>query len=198
MLKELQTENAIALYRDMSDPSKNSTIDPFDIVRLALRMIKDDTLSIFRRFDEVNMINLLYLQNEIQALIDEFQKSCPEDMTIPQDTMAGYTLASYTLRGAETHSNLKAAEKKRRQDLMLRLRSKIKEYSKLSVKDQSKRKCRILLKGTYRWSSDRCCSNQKTRCTRQRRHCPFEEISIFQTWLEGCARDVPSMLGKRK
>jgi hypothetical protein len=99
-------------------------------------MIKDDSLAIFRRFDEINLINLLYLQNEIQILMDEFTSLCPDDVTSGDNAVPRYMLASYVLRGGGNPVNAKDDDKEERCDIMTRLRLKIREYSEIIHRGQ--------------------------------------------------------------
>lgn len=74
--------NGIHLERMQSLDQSQVTEDeytPQNYHRLARIMSRERNLAIFRRFDEINLLQLMALQAEIVELQDRFEASCQED-----------------------------------------------------------------------------------------------------------------------
>jgi hypothetical protein len=99
--------------------------------RLASLMSIDTSIAIFRRFDEINMLNLLSLQAEIFELQTNFRLECYLDDT--SDDPSKRDFLTYFLRPHQ--SKEKSGEQ---YSMLLTLRDKMKIYSKsLHVKCHS-------------------------------------------------------------
>lgn len=99
-------------------------------------MAAEEDWTVFRRFDEFNLVNLLMLQDEIQKLGKDFKDSCREH----GDDAAAANSAWYAPPNALTSSNASATEVEaqkrrveRRQRLWTRLKEKLKEYSEFEI-----------------------------------------------------------------
>lgn len=108
-----------------TDGSKLRLLQP-----LATLMGTDEDLTIFRRFDEVNILRLLLLQDEVEALTKEFKETLLKMSKRPTLATSGY-LAAYRLgeqavsRSEEMDSELESD----RNRTWERLKTKLKEYS---------------------------------------------------------------------
>jgi hypothetical protein len=101
----------------------------------------DNEPFIFRKFDKLGALNLLYLQSEMLGIEAELQRLDEEDMKYPDITSieasrqwevlvaqcAAPDSLSSQAPGTEPNAGRMA---KRRMDLILRLRTRIKEYRK--------------------------------------------------------------------
>ncbi|KAF4456276.1 putative beta-glucosidase [Fusarium austroafricanum] len=111
--------------------------DPKTLSMAAGLMAAEEDWTVFRRFDEFNLINLLMLQDEIQKLGKEFKDSCWErsDNTSAADSL-WYTppnpLASGNAFAMDGEGGNSRAE--RRRQLWGRLKNKLKEYNVEQVK----------------------------------------------------------------
>lgn len=76
-------------------PAKNGFPD---FLSLAAMMAGDEDVTIFSRFDELNIFNLLVLQEEIHVLSKSFQTMCQprhnDSEETPQGCLASYILGS--------------------------------------------------------------------------------------------------------
>lgn len=126
----------------MSDPqgppdpaAQDPEPDPKTLSLAAALMAVEEDWTVFRRFDEFNLLNLLMLQDEIQKLTKEFKESCPErsDNGAAADSAwytPSYPLASRNRIAAQVEAE-EGTEERRRQ-LWTQLREKLKEYSECS------------------------------------------------------------------
>lgn len=103
------------------------TDEPQRYHRLASIMEEDNNLAIFRRFDEINIIQLMALQAEIVELQYRFQLRCKQDNNEGQI----YSGSFHALRHSPRVGEDKQARNNGNDQLSLlnTLRSKIKEYS---------------------------------------------------------------------
>jgi len=110
--------------------------DPAALSSVAALMSTEEDWTIFRRFDEFHILNLLTLQDEIQSLGEEVQKLHPQMVqdVIP-DPDAWYTSA-HPLANRKQSTMQNEADKRleaRRKYAWGKLKAKLKEYSKLKV-----------------------------------------------------------------
>ena len=110
--------------------------DPVVLRALATSMSADEDLTIFRRFGEANLLNLLVLQEETQKLFNEFKNLCPEkiERADRRGTSGGY-IASYILPNdnppVQSENDEEVGAKRRIS--WKKLKKKLKEYSELTV-----------------------------------------------------------------
>lgn len=106
-------------------------------------MCTKQELAIFRRFDEIHLLNLLVLQDEIDQLSQELKKHEPpiDDVAAPPAVPLWYSLprpiASHR-QGVEDHEATMALHK-RRAEIWNDLRLKLREYGKLTSASDRKR-----------------------------------------------------------
>ena len=98
--------------------------------KIALTMSKHDDLSIFRRFNTLNAQNLLYLQAELHILEWEFQEQLAKDLTSTEEERKYYAFDWKTLDRVYQESTDKSTDVNAQMRLILKIREKIKEYSK--------------------------------------------------------------------
>jgi hypothetical protein len=101
---------------------------------LASTIDKDEGKAIFRRFGDLNMLNLLSLQAELEHLRMEFKAICVKKSHAEQINQ-GY-LATYSLaiqQDQKEAEEIVATRDKRRLELQGQIREKLKEYSKCGV-----------------------------------------------------------------
>lgn len=109
-------------------------LDPKVLRSLALVMTSDENLAIFRRFEEINLLNLLLLQDEIQKLSQELKTKCLDKRGNSEATPGGY-LATYSLGiNLETQAGENDGAEKKRRELLQSLQRKLKEYSALRLR----------------------------------------------------------------
>lgn len=109
----------------------NTELDPNVFASLAAVMAADEDISAFRRFDELNILNLLTLQDELQQLSQEFKTLCPPPK--PIETQLGNEgrgwLASYRLGRHSPAPNEPESQIRARKKAWESLRGKLREYS---------------------------------------------------------------------
>jgi hypothetical protein len=121
--KETQTceENGGARSDDGLDPKVFET--------LALDMVKEEELAIFRRFEQINILDLLLLQMEVQQAAQDLATEClgkdSNDETL-NDTFAPSLWFGMNQRTQEKKDD---GEEKLRQELLQTLRKKLRRYS---------------------------------------------------------------------
>lgn len=71
-------------------------MDPQQFSPLAAAMSADENITIFRQFEELNILNLLVLQDEIYKLNESFRLLCPKTNDNTDTVPPGY-LASYVV-----------------------------------------------------------------------------------------------------
>lgn len=92
----------------------------------------DEDLTIFRRFDEVNMLSLLLLQDEVETLTKELKETIPRTSDQETPEGGGY-LASYIL-GEQAASSTEEPDEQLEPHWKKKweqLRKKLTEYSML-------------------------------------------------------------------
>lgn len=106
--------------------------DPAPLSIVTALMAKEEDWAIFRRFDELNLLNLLILQDEIQALMDqlgELRPSTPGDATA--DASMWYTparpIATPKDLAAQNQADLRLESSRR--DTWAKTKEKLREYS---------------------------------------------------------------------
>jgi hypothetical protein len=99
--------------------------DPKPFRSLAHGMAEDDNLVIFRRFQDLNLINLLVIHDELQKLYQKFKENCSKEDEASATFQAAYYLGMTATPPAQETDE----DRKIRQDLFARVRSKLKEYS---------------------------------------------------------------------
>jgi hypothetical protein len=85
-------------------------------------MSKDKSIAIFRRFDELNLLNLLSLQAEIFDMQRHFQFQCKQDDESKDDMRANLSQYFHQLRASGDSEQYR---------MLLDVRVKMKEYSKI-------------------------------------------------------------------
>lgn len=110
-----------------------SGLDPRVLSGPAALMAGEESWTIFRRFDEFNLLNLLILQDEIQNLTSEFKKLCSQATDNAEGDHRAWYMLSHPLAGQnppialdQAHENLEA----KRREVWKDLKSKLREYSK--------------------------------------------------------------------
>lgn len=108
-----------------TDGSKLRLLQP-----LATLMGKDEDLTIFRRFDEVNVLRLLLLQEEVETLTKEFKETLLKTSKRQTPATSGY-LASYRLgeQAASPSEEPDTELESDRKRTWEQLKTKLKEYS---------------------------------------------------------------------
>jgi ribosomal protein L29 len=102
---------------------------------LATTMDKDEGTAIFRRFGDLNMLNLLSLQAELLKLRSDLKAMCVQKTMEIEDDAQGY-LAAYSLPSRQQEQEADDVVKrkaKERLELQIHIREKLKEYSKLRL-----------------------------------------------------------------
>lgn len=111
-------------------PSKNvvdlMSYKPQGYHRLANVMSKDNSIAIFRRFDDINMLNLLSLQAEIFDLQNCFKLQCQIDDNSTDPNKQEFSKYFLGLHRSKGKDNQQYA-------MLLELREKMKEYSKYTM-----------------------------------------------------------------
>lgn len=116
--------------------TSEDNVDPESFSLMAATMARDEQITIFRRFDKLNILNLLMLQDEIQKMSKSFELMCGREHDNTDGIPRGY-LASYILgrvpqhdheatREDETAAERRAAERTTKWEALQR---KLKEYS---------------------------------------------------------------------
>jgi hypothetical protein len=101
--------------------------------KLAETMDKDDGTAIFRRFGDLNMLNLLGLQAELLKLRSDFRELCAHVPSDNKNAIQGY-IAAYSLpsgQQAQEAEDVIAKKARERLELHVKIREKLKEYSEL-------------------------------------------------------------------
>lgn len=108
-------------------------VDPKNFSSLAYTMAKDEDITILRRFDELNILNLLMLQDELHGLSESLKDLCWPKQDDPDGIPPGY-LASYVHKlGTDTEPQKQEEEAKAARAQKWRLlRGRLKEYSESS------------------------------------------------------------------
>lgn len=96
-------------------------------------MGRSSEAAIFRRFNEINMLNLLNLQAEIAALRKEFWLQCNAD-AIRGPPYENLSLSFETQRSVNSVNDPKYEHQ---YHILLRLRAKMKEYSECSTESDN-------------------------------------------------------------
>jgi hypothetical protein len=113
--------------------SYNMMQDPQLLAMPAALMAAEEDLTIFRRFDEINILNLLILQHETKELVKAFKQLCPEttdqhpaDLVwyLPLNPLAGRNPSS-------TRDGIDPELEQKRREVWQELKGKLKEYSEL-------------------------------------------------------------------
>lgn len=105
------------------------------LLSLAAIMASDEDVTIFRRFEELNVFNLLVLQDEVHRLEVSFKRICQPRHENSEVIPQGY-LASYILGQRQSASQDKIGWDEvmtaERTTLQKSLRDKLNEYSELA------------------------------------------------------------------
>ncbi|KUJ07164.1 uncharacterized protein LY89DRAFT_725999 [Mollisia scopiformis] len=116
---------------DRADRLESSGFSSHRYLSLAMTMDKDEGTAIFRRFGDLNMLNLLSLQAELMKLRNDLQESCVQNATEAEDYARGY-LNAYSLPSRaneeETEASIEKKEKEKLQ-LLISIRNKLREYN---------------------------------------------------------------------
>lgn len=110
-------------------PTKNGHPD---FLYLAAIMAGDEDVTIFRRFDELNVLNLLVLQDELHSLNEQLMNWCQprhdNSQEIPQNYLASYILGQSHSASQDTTGRNQTITPDTT-ELQETLRGKLKEYS---------------------------------------------------------------------
>jgi hypothetical protein len=107
--------------------------DPWSLAPAASLLAADEELTVFRKFDEFNILSLLILQDEIQKLEDELKTLCTANSDEQSTEEAAWYTPMYPLASSNRLAAQTEAEERRRarrQEIWSILRPKLKEYSK--------------------------------------------------------------------
>ncbi|KAK1757520.1 hypothetical protein QBC47DRAFT_376246 [Echria macrotheca] len=101
---------------------------------LADSMVKEEDRTIFRRFDKLNLLQLLVLQDEIQGLMDQLAEQLPltrSDAQTEADENAWYTLVRPTAahKDPTAQSQINQRQEARTAEIWETLKGKLKEYN---------------------------------------------------------------------
>ena len=111
--------------------SEAPDFSPHRYQHLAKMMNKYEGIAIFRRFGDLNMINLLDLQYELVTLRSEFKDLCALISPYDEDGILRYGVA-HPLPSRE-EVDVGATKDKIQQQLRVKIREKLKEYSNLDI-----------------------------------------------------------------
>ena len=119
--------NELSVVRDRTEPS----VDQDTVLRaqrfrpLAIAMNVGEVKPIFRRFGDLNTLNLLILQAELVELKDSF-----EALPSTQNGESNQVTATYYLEmRSQVNTTQQSLEQQRKAELLVRLRTKLQEYS---------------------------------------------------------------------
>ncbi|KAL0262921.1 hypothetical protein SLS55_001895 [Diplodia seriata] len=118
---------------DSSQTSSTSHDDqqqqlPAGYPKLAEQMERISETAIFRRFDYLNALNLLYMQAELQSLENELRRLQVEDAATGSEARAKYAVNWFSLSRATTAADGDGSDEQ--WNLAREMRGKLKEYSK--------------------------------------------------------------------
>ncbi|KAL1639640.1 hypothetical protein SLS58_007699 [Diplodia intermedia] len=103
---------------------------PAGYPKLAEQMERISETAIFRRFDYLNALNLLYMQAELQSLEDELRRLQVEDATAGSEARAKYAVNWFSLsRAATMPSEDGDGGSDEQWHLAREMRAKLKEYN---------------------------------------------------------------------
>ncbi len=98
---------------------------------LAGIMDKDEGTAIFRRFGDLNMLNLLSLQAELEKLRNDFKALCVQVPLENKNGIQGY-VARYSLPARQQQQEAEDIRKRKnseRLEMQIRIRETLKDYS---------------------------------------------------------------------
>jgi hypothetical protein len=118
----------------MESLQADSRLDPRVLSGAASLMAGRGEWTIFRRFDEFNLLNLLILQDEIQRLTSQLKKLCAQttDTVGAGGNPNAWYMLSHPLTGRNPPATLDQAQERldaRRRELWKELKGKLREYS---------------------------------------------------------------------
>jgi hypothetical protein len=113
--------------------SKIRWSDPNTLAPVASLLATNEDWMVFRRFDECNLLNLLILQGELQKLTEQLQELCSKAGAEPSAVETAWYAAppSSAARGGMRATTDAERQQwlKEREDLWVKLRDKLREYS---------------------------------------------------------------------
>lgn len=121
---------------DLGHPEPSSKIrwsDPNTLASVASLLATNEDWMVFRRFDEYNLLNLLILQGELQKLTEQLKDLCSKAGAEPSAVETAWYAApsSSAARGGVRAATEAERQQwlKEREDLWVKLRDKLREYS---------------------------------------------------------------------
>lgn len=134
VLPEPQRKTQIISISDgmAQPPQRPEKLDPWVLSATATKMADEEEWAIFRRFDDLNLLNLLILQDRVQRLSKQFNALYPEKTPDFDPNPAWYAM-SLPLGGVNAHAGQTEADRKKeekRRQVWDQLRAKLGEYSK--------------------------------------------------------------------